>query len=56
MTPKLMTMAGLQFKGMTSTPTGLDTLNSFLAALAIVGIIVYIVLLVFQIRKINSKL
>ena len=56
MTPKLLTMAGLQFRGMTLTPSGLDILNCLLAALAIVGIIVYIVLLIVQIRKINSKL
>lgn len=56
MTPKLMTMAGFQFRGATKVLSGLDILNCILAALSIIGVILFIGLMIVQVRKINSKL
>ena len=49
-------MAGLQFRGMTKTPSGADIINCLLAAVAAVAIIIYTVMLIMQVRRINSKL
>lgn len=54
--PRICSLAGLALRSASAAPEGMETLHLGIAALSILLIIIFFVLLVIQIRKINTKL